>query len=90
MNTNNWAALDILDTNNITGVQLKGPHGTISIFNIYNNCTHSRNEAKLKKYIQDHANETLETENHHMIWAGGFNRHHPLWDKDDDILTAFW
>jgi len=20
-----------------------------------------------------------------MIWAGDFNRHHPLWDRDEDI-----
>ena len=89
MNTNNWATLDIPDTNNITGVQIKGPYGSFSIFNIYNDCTHSENEDKLQKYIQDHANLILGTENHHMMWAGNFNRHHPLWDNDEDtrLLT---
>ena len=84
MDTNSWAALDITGTNDITGVQLKGPYGLLSIFNIYNDCTHSRNEATLQKYIHDHANLILGTENHHMIWAGDFNRHHPLWDNDED------
>src|ERR1700678_1782695 len=84
MDTNSWAALDITGTNDITGVQLKGPYGSLSIFNIYNDCTHSRNEATLQKYIHDHANLILGTENHHMIWAGDFNRHHPLWDNDGD------
>src|SRR5271168_3190131 len=84
LDTNSWAALDIPGTNDITGVQLKGPYGLLSIFNIYNDCTHSRNEAMLQKYIHDHANLSLGTENHHMIWAGDFNRHHPLWDNDED------
>ena len=34
--------------------------------------------------MHDHSNLILATENHHMIWAGDFNRHHPLWDKDED------
>jgi hypothetical protein len=23
--------------------------------------------------------------NHHMTWAGDFNRHHPMWDRDEDV-----
>ena len=34
--------------------------------------------------MHDHSNSILATENHHMIWVGDFNRHHPLWDKDKD------
>jgi endonuclease/exonuclease/phosphatase family metal-dependent hydrolase len=74
LDTNDWAALDIPGTNDITGIQLKSPFGSISIFNIYNDCTHSRNEAKLQAYIQDNTNLILATDNHHMIWAGDFNR----------------
>jgi ribonuclease HI len=85
LDTNNWAALDIPGTNDVTGIQLKSPFGTISIFNIYNDCTHSRNEAKLRQYIQDNPNIILATDNHHMLWAGDFNRHHPLWDRDEDV-----
>ena len=85
LDTNNWAALNIPGTNNITGIQLKSPFGTISIFNIYNDCTHSRNEATLPKYIQDNPNIILATDNHHTLWAGDFNRHHPLWDRDEDV-----
>src|ERR1700678_819057 len=32
LDTNSWAALDIPGTNDITGIQLKGPYGSISIF----------------------------------------------------------
>jgi exonuclease III len=84
INTNNWKSLNIHGTNDITAIQLKGPYGTLSIFNIYNDCTHSRNETALRRYIQDHANTLLASENHHMLLAGDFNRHHPLWDRDED------
>src|SRR5271168_1673710 len=85
MDTNNWVALDIPETNDITGIQLKGLYGSLSIFNIYNDCTHSRNEAKLRNYIHDNSHLILATDNHHMLWAGDFNRHHPLWDRDEDV-----
>ena len=82
--TKNWIMLDIPDTNNITVIQMKGPYRKVSIFNIYNDCTHSRNETILQRYIKKNANTILGTKNHHMIWAGDFNRHHPLWDNNKD------
>ena len=85
LDTKGWNILDIPDTNDITAIQLKGPYGKIAIFNIYNDCTHSDNQAALNRYIQRHANMLLGEENYHMIWAGDFNRHHPLWDRDEDI-----
>jgi ribonuclease HI/endonuclease/exonuclease/phosphatase family metal-dependent hydrolase len=85
LDTKHWTELAIPGTNDITAIQLQGPYGTLSIFNIYNDCTHSRNEAALQEYIQNNANSILATENHHMIWAGDFNRHHPLWDRDEDV-----
>jgi Endonuclease-reverse transcriptase len=39
----------------------------------------------LRNYVQRNANALTRTENHHMVWAGDFNRHHPLWDRDEDI-----
>jgi endonuclease/exonuclease/phosphatase family metal-dependent hydrolase len=84
LDTRNWTIVDVPDTSDITAIQLKGPYGRITIFNVYNDCTHARNEAILKRYIRRHANTILHTENHHMIWAGDFNRHHPLWDDDED------
>ena len=40
---------------------------------------------KSKRIVtHDNSNNILATDNHHMIWAGDFNRHHPLWDSDED------
>jgi ribonuclease HI/endonuclease/exonuclease/phosphatase family metal-dependent hydrolase len=84
LDTKNWITLDIPESNDITAIQLKGPYGKLAIFNIYNDCLHSRNERTLGMFIRRNANTLTRTENHHMIWAGDFNRHHPLWDRDED------
>ena len=85
LDSGSWTTLDVPDTNDITAIQLKGPYGTLSIFNIYNDCNHSRNETLLRRFIQRNTNTILATEHHHMLWAGDFNRHHPLWDNDEDV-----
>lgn len=85
LDTKNWTAISIPGTNDITTIQINGPHGTLSIFNIYNDCTHSRNETLLRRYIHEHTNTLLASENHHLLLAGDFNRHHLLWDNDEDI-----
>ena len=84
LDTKGWSAIDVPETSDITAIQLNGPYGKISIFNIYNDCTHSRNENKLRRYLNEHTGNLLASENDHMIWAGDFNRHHPLWDRDED------
>ena len=80
----NWKIIDMQNTNDITAIQLKGAYRKITIFNIYNDCTHSRNEATLQNYLTSHRNEITDGDGTHMIWAGDFNRHHPFWDDDKD------
>ena len=85
LDTKDWIILDIPESNDISAIQLRGPYGKLTIFNIYNDCTHSDNQTILGNYLRRNANQLTRTENHHMIWAGDFNRHHPLWDDDEDI-----
>jgi endonuclease/exonuclease/phosphatase family metal-dependent hydrolase len=54
------------------------------IFNIYNPCNHSGTETALWQFLQNNTNDTWRGNDHHMIWCGDFNRHHPLWDRDED------
>jgi hypothetical protein len=44
---------------------------------------HADNERDLKFFLRNRAEEFIR-ENCHMAWAGDFNRHHPLWDRDED------
>jgi hypothetical protein len=85
LETKDWKILDVQGTKDITAVQLKGAYGKITIFNVYNDCTHSRNERALNNYLTTHRQEITTGDDTHMIWAGDFNRHHPLWDDDRDV-----
>ena len=85
LDTSMWTALDIPNNNDISAIQINNTSGVFSIFNIYNDCTHSRNKTALNNYITNNCNKILASPNHKMIWAGNFNRHHPLWDNDNDL-----
>jgi len=65
-------------------VQLCGEYGKISVFNIYNPCSSNSAEQSLRRYIQANSPNINASASDHMIWAGDFNRHHPLWDRDED------
>lgn len=84
LETRHWANVDIPGSNDITAIRLMGEYGQITIFNIYNDCTHANNERDLKNFLRAHTGDFVEDGNHHMIWAGDFNRHHPMWDRDED------
>jgi hypothetical protein len=84
LETKDWKIIDVQGTKDITSIQLKGAYGKITIFNIYNDCTHSRDERILNNFLDTHRNKISIGNDTHMIWAGDFNRHHPLWDDDRD------
>jgi len=83
LETKNWENIDIPNSNDITAIRLTGSYGQLTIFNIYNDCTHADNEKDLKNFLRGRAEEFIGR-NRHMIWAGDFNRHHPLWDREED------
>jgi hypothetical protein len=56
----------------------------VTIFNIYNDCNYSDTLICLCNFIQGNRDTLLGGVNGCMIWAGDFNCHHPLWDRDQD------
>jgi hypothetical protein len=84
IDTANWEIINIPNTNDITAIQLKGAYGKLTIINIYNDCTHSASETALAKLMREQAEKIGGDENSYVIWAGDFNRHHSLWDRDED------
>jgi endonuclease/exonuclease/phosphatase family metal-dependent hydrolase len=84
LETQNWKFISIPDTNDLTAIQLKGEYGTLAIFNIYNDCTNANTENALNSFLRKNANDFHSGNRTHMIWAGDFNRHHPMWDRDED------
>ena len=87
LETRDWKILNILNTNDITAIQLsggRGAHGLLTIFNVYNDCTNPNTEVALGTYLREQAASILPNDQAKMLWAGDFNRHHPLWDRDED------
>ena len=39
IDTKSWKIIKVPDTNDITAIQIQGPYGALTIFNIYNSCT---------------------------------------------------
>ena len=84
LSLNSWKVMNIAGTNDITVLQIKMPDGQLSIFNIYNDCTHSLMLAKLKQFIHLEQHQNLTSARDTILWGGNFNWHHPLWDDDGD------
>jgi hypothetical protein len=79
ISTDSYVQLDIPNAD-IAAVQFNGDHGTISLFNIYNDCTHNDNLSALSHYLLANPPSPLDN----MLWLGDFNRHHPLWESVDN------
>ena len=78
--TNSWSAIDV-GSPDVTAVKIKTHTGSVIIYNLYCDCTHSDSLRNLKKHLQacTQARENRE-EDAEMIWLCDFNRHHPQWD----------
>ena len=84
LDTNTWRQLDF-PSNDVTVIQLSGPYGKITIFNIYNSLRHQDTIRKLRTYLDENARSIRPTGSDHVIWLGDFNRHHPMWE---DLANA--
>ena len=82
--TSSWKILNVPGTNDITAIQLAGAYGRLTIINIYNDCTHARTLRLVREYLRLNRTEMLSRADDHLILAGDFNRHHPMWDEESD------
>ena len=90
INTKSWKIINVPGTNDITAIQIQGPYGKLAIFNVYNSCTHSLTETLIWQHLCDNANDLWQGQVKHMLWYRDFNRHHLLWDREEDthLFTA--
>jgi hypothetical protein len=84
ISTNTWRVINIPNTNDITAVQMTGTFGCLTIFNIYNASEHNDSIIKLHSFMGSHQEQLCSGPNDFVMWNGDFNRHHPLWDNDED------
>lgn len=90
LKSDSWEIIDMPNTNNdLTGIQLRTEKGNFSIFNIYNDCSHSQTLELLKNFINGNKTKILPTEKDMILLGGDLNRHHPLWESeyDEHLMT---
>src|ERR1700690_4371177 len=77
LDTNHWRQVNLEGNNDLTAVQFHGPYGRVSLFNVYNDCGHSRATTDLHRFINDNRRAIChDDEDDHVLWCGDFNRHH--------------
>jgi ribonuclease HI len=84
ISSNSWKIINMPDTNDVTAIQFTGAFGRLTIFNIYNAGEHNDTIARLNQFMNSQRETLCVNDNDYVIWAGDFNRHHPLWDNDED------
>lgn len=71
-----------VDSSDIVAILTETDMGTLDIYNIYLDCKHSLVLIPLTRAIATQKRVVSQGASEHMILAGDFNHHHPLWDKD--------
>ncbi|KAF7354515.1 RNA-directed DNA polymerase from transposon X-element [Mycena venus] len=76
-----WKAIPI-PSPDITAIEIfDEAFGTIRIINVYNDCNHNEALDALREYLRRPEAARYPIGPLRYIWAGDFNRHHPLWDE---------
>ncbi|PPQ78944.1 hypothetical protein CVT25_002395, partial [Psilocybe cyanescens] len=90
LSSSSWMELAIPGNNDLTAIQISTPTCNLTIVNIYNDNRHMDSISHLKRFLRRERRRILATEDDQIIWAGDFNSHHPLWDRDEDhrLFTA--
>ncbi|KNZ74446.1 hypothetical protein J132_06958, partial [Termitomyces sp. J132] len=78
--TDRWKRLNI-ESLDVVGISIETEERTVRIFNIYNDCDHSRSVRALDFYLRSAEGRRTRGRNTADIWVGDFNRHHPMWDE---------
>jgi len=84
LNTSSWKEIKIPGNNDITAIQIRTQHITLTIFNLYVDCENLKTITTLRELYATRRREIYPTANAQVIWCGDFNMHHPLWDRDED------
>ena len=81
LNTNNWRQIPFPSAD-VVVIQLSGPFGIATIFNIYDDSTKRETIPLLATFLEKEIRNIRPTQNDHMIWLGDFNAHHFLWEEE--------
>ncbi|PPQ77570.1 hypothetical protein CVT24_005191, partial [Panaeolus cyanescens] len=91
IDTNDWTP-ETLVSQDVVLTRLKASDRIINIYNIYNDCKHDNSMRVVTADVWERragdggveieGGVEGERREEEWIWAGDFNRHHPMWDAD--------
>ena len=84
LSTNCWTQIPV-DSPDVVAIRLLSDKGSLNVYNIYNDCTHSNTVRVLEKHMGDREHGTVSRlstgpEEEGDLWLGDFNRHNPWWE----------
>src|SRR6266481_7705694 len=82
LDSNSWVKIPFNNSNDITVVQIHTTQGRVTIFNVYNDCTHLETLHKMCSFLFDQHSMLMLQELDHLVWCSNFNCHHPMWDEE--------
>ena len=90
IDTNKWVQLSIQGMGDLVTIQIYDACSKITIFRLYNDCHHAATTELLDTYSKANSVSLHSRDTNHVLWCGNFNRHHPMWDKEQDsqLFTA--
>lgn len=79
LDTNSWKQISFPSAD-VVIIQLSGPYGICTIFNIYNDCNSPSTLTALSTFLDSNMLIIKPVDSDHMMWLSDFNQHHPLWE----------
>ena len=76
-----WQQIRV-ESQDVVAVSINTTAGLITIFNTYNDGDHSNSLQALRDTLQVNIQHPRSINPNRMIWAGDFNQHHRMWDKE--------
>ena len=74
-----------VNSQDVVSISINTSAGIIAIFNIYNDCDHSRSLHAIWNTLAEDAQSSQLIDLNKMVWLGDFNWHHPLWDEECNV-----
>ena len=68
----------------MVGIRLETEEQIVQIFNVYNDCKHSRAIWVLDFFLCSHEGRQERDRDVVDILVGGFDKHHPMWDSPEN------
>ena len=78
-----WQQIRV-ESQDVVAVSIDTAASLTTIFNIYNDGNHSNSLQALQDTLEVNVQHPRSINPNRMIWAGDFNRHHPMWDEENN------